>query len=161
MAGVNPFIEEDIKYLLKSYPGLSIVKIATVPTLVGTVTLPEILKLGAETATKYSIRLKIVYPEFFPVETIQVYDMDVVIDWDKIPYEHQHKFIDGRLCTHHFYEIETLPFYNRSWVIVHNAIRLYLAYLNYQVDGIWILDDLAHGRNGTLRVIQDMKKWGY
>ncbi len=138
-------IKRDIEVLKMYFPGLEELRTATMPTLVGMVTLPKMLTVPRDIRENYSITIRIEYPFDFPSRTIIVYDHFKKIDWSKIPEKHWHYHSDGSLCTHHSLEIEKVKLENRSFMIIYNAVRLFIAYSSYLSTGQWILKDLPHG----------------
>jgi hypothetical protein len=139
-------IKKDIELLKRSFPGLEELRAVTVPTtLVGTVTLPELLSFPGDIRENYSLPIRVVYPFDFPDRTIKVYDDSGKIDWSRIPEKHRHYHHDGSLCTHHDLEIAKIKSQNRSFMIVYNAVKLFIAYTSYLSTGEWILKDLPHG----------------
>lgn len=146
-------VKKDMELLKKLFPGLKELRTLTMPTLVGMVTLPEMLSFPRDIREKYSLTIRVVYPSDFPTSTITVYDHLGKIDWSKIPEKHKHYHSDGSLCTHHPKEIERVKLENRSFVIVFSAVRLYNAYLHYLSTGQWILKDLPHGYEAAEREI--------
>ncbi len=145
-------IKDDFSRLKKRFPGLEVIDAITNPTAVGLVMADIYKDFRKEFQEQYSLRIKIEYPQLFPLETIKVYDIDNRIKWEKIPCEHWHINPDGALCTHHEREMKKIKPINRSFMVVHNALALFYAYKHYLKTHQWILADLPHG-NAAIQVL--------
>lgn len=155
MESLFKLAKKDIALLKEKFPDLDFINVTTLPTAVGRVIHQE---FPESVRDQYSLRIKVVYPEDFPDEAIRVYDLDGRIKWDQIPFEHRHCYLDGSLCTHHYFEIEGVKPVNRSFIVIHNALRLFYAYKHFKETGEWFLDELPHGAVGTYVLLEERSK---
>lgn len=164
---VNKSIWEDFMYLKSVFPELEMSSVEANPRIArGSVILPGLRNKPREVRNALSFPIRVHYPDCFPNKEIEVYDAEMCIKWDIVPEEHRHNNPyggQGLLCTHLPQELELVSPRNRSYVIVYNAVLLYLAYLEYVRTGKWpkSFKGWAHGDEGKRqfqREILRMKK---
>ncbi|MHB9094586.1 MAG: hypothetical protein ACYC21_07920 [Eubacteriales bacterium] len=145
---------EDFSRVQRFFPLLTLSVFPTIEPIriifIGFILPPKMISIASpEVINEYGFKIRGEYPFAFPKKSVEIFDMEFKINWDKVPREHRHIYDKrtGRLCTHHpSGEINSLPETDQTVAILISAWQLYYQVKICAEEGkVWTLRDLPHG----------------